>query len=268
MAGPKASFGRPEGPAEPAKAAGIAPRLEPAGRRRQASARGRDPNGVARGFGPERLRQSGKASGPPSKCCFDGTLGPAPCEGRPEGLRPRCEPGTGRLRPAGSAQGRGKAGFQSCRTRPEGDRREASRPLPRPNGGRTGREPRSGTREREGPRPTRSRSRPARDGLATQRRQSRLGQVGAGGDTGPHYDSWLFLPGASVSRASLPGPQAFFFEEGTKARSDPRCPDLQAALSGLRALRAAGGFVPSCLLFKRGPHGAGIGPLIRFAIVS
>lgn len=35
--------------------------------------------------------------------------------------------------------------------------------------------------------PPRSRSRPARDGLATQRRQSKLGQVGAGGDTGPHY---------------------------------------------------------------------------------
>lgn len=36
-------------------------------------------------------------------------------------------------------------------------------------------------------------SRPARDGLATQRRQSKLGQVGAGGDTGPHYDSGAAL---------------------------------------------------------------------------
>jgi hypothetical protein len=36
---------------------------------------------------------------------------------------------------------------------------------------------------------SRSESRPARDGLATQRRQSKLGQVGAGGDTGPHSDS-------------------------------------------------------------------------------
>lgn len=47
-------------------------------------------------------------------------------------------------------------------------------------------------------------SRPARDGLATRRRQSRLGQVGAGGNAGPHHDS-----GAWASLSASSGPNLF-----------------------------------------------------------
>jgi hypothetical protein len=159
------------------------------------------PDGVARGFGPGRLRQGGKASGPPSKYCFDGTLGRALGEGRPEGSRPRCEPwnrqaSAGRIQP-----GTRKSGISVLPEAARRDRREAFGPLPRPTGGRTGREPRSGIRGARRVRPTRSRSRPARDGLATQRRQSRLGQVGAGGDTGPHY--FMPLPPCRVGFRAL-----------------------------------------------------------------
>lgn len=77
--------------------------------------------------------------------------------------------------------------------RPDGDRREALGPLFQtrrgPNGAsRLAPEPARRATRAFGPE-ARSQSRPARDGLATQRRQSKLGQVGAGGDTGPHYDS-------------------------------------------------------------------------------
>ena len=67
--------------------------------------------------------------------------------GRPERLRPRCEPrrryGFGR---AGSGKRGATAGILVPARRPDGDRRGALRPLPRPTGCRTGREPRSGVR--------------------------------------------------------------------------------------------------------------------------
>jgi hypothetical protein len=194
--------------AEPAKAAGIAPRLEPAGRRGRAQA----PAAARTGFEDEASAletRSGRAARPSggaairrvfrgvsaSRNSSNGGTASAQrlSKGRPERLRPRCEPWRRR-------------GFRSCRirqgsegedfgpsTRPDGDRRGALCSFAEthwvPNGAS---QPRSGIRgkAKAGVRARLAiQSRPARDGLATQRRQSKLGQVGAGGDTGPHSDS-------------------------------------------------------------------------------
>jgi hypothetical protein len=111
-------------------------------------------------------------------------------KGRPEGLRPRCEPwrrrGFGRVGSARDVQ----AGFRSRRSDPTGIGEGLNRPSRDPPDAERGfaaslRGPRKAKRAFAPA--SQSESRPARDGLATQRRQSRLGQVGAGGDTGPHY---------------------------------------------------------------------------------
>jgi hypothetical protein len=166
----------------------------------------RDPNGVRRrGFGlREGLRESGKAFGRrrDPKGDFDELrLREVPRKAgrfRPSVFRKGDRRGFGldaslqervRLRPD-PIQGSGGGASVSPR-RPDGDRRGAFRASLRdPPGSERGfaaslRDPgesEAGVRARLA-----IQSRPARDGLATQRRQSRLGQVGAGGDTGPHY---------------------------------------------------------------------------------
>lgn len=121
--------------------------------------------------------------------------------------------------------GFGRAGSREARVRtsvlpkrPDGDRRGASRPLCRdPPGAERGftaslRDPgesEAGLRARLA-----IQSRPARDGLATQRRQSKLGQVGAGGDTGPHYDSRP--PVRRIWRLFSQAVTALFFERRYK----------------------------------------------------
>jgi hypothetical protein len=145
-------------------------------------------------------------------------------DGRPEGPRPRCEPQeTARLRPGRIRQREAMAGFRPCRSDPTGigeGPSGLSRDPPGPERGFAAslRDPGKAAGAQA---PPQSRSRPARDGLATQRRQSRLGQVGAGGDTGPHYRFRPPSVRAGASRASPPRRRPFFERrhEGTKARS-------------------------------------------------
>ena len=222
----KAPFGAGR-PAGPAKAAGIAPRLEPEGDGeglRPQPRPGRDPTkrlrprkagsgrvarpsggaairkGISRGSRLERFLERRDGSGPPSKFASIGPMAQRLSKGRPEGLRPRCEPAeTARLRPGLIQSGSG-SGTSVLPMRPGRDRRGASRPVAETTGFRTGltdslrdsEESEAGVRARLA-----IQSRPARDGLATQRRQSKLGQVGAGGDTGPHSDSRPALLSAS-----------------------------------------------------------------------
>jgi hypothetical protein len=180
LATPKGSH-EPEGPPN-GEGRGNRPAARAGGERGKAYAPAATRTGSSNGLRPRpRIREDGKA--------FGRRRDP---KGDRRGLgleaSPRRRRGFGR---AGSAKGSGGGTSVPC-LRPDGDRREAFGPLGDtrriPNGASR---PRSGIRgERRGLRPAaRSASRPARDGLATQRRQSRLGQVGAGGDTGPHYDS-------------------------------------------------------------------------------
>jgi hypothetical protein len=165
MAGTKGSS-EPGRSAEPAKAAGIAPWSS-----RKGSGQGLRPEAVTRtgsrrSFGRERGpgKRQGLRAAPRSKATGGASA--------PMRAWRRC--GFGR---AGSAQGDG-GGASALPPRPTGDRTGLRGLAAVP--GESGRSVRA---------PPRSQSRPARDGRATQRRQSRLGQVGAGGDTGPHYDS-------------------------------------------------------------------------------
>ncbi len=112
--------------------------------------------GDRKGFGPDASLRKGRGSG-----------------------RARSEPGA-------------EAGLRSRRGDPVGIGEGPHGPSARPPGSERGfaaslRDPRKAKRAFAPA--SQSESRPARDGLATQRRQSKLGQVGAGGDTGPHYDS-------------------------------------------------------------------------------
>jgi hypothetical protein len=105
-------------------------------------------------------------------------FGRNPSKGRPERSRPRCEPSeTARLRPGRIRRGSVRGPTAALRN-PPGAERGFAASLRGPRKAKRAFAPAS-----------QSESRPARDGLATQRRQSKLGQVGAGGDTGPHYDS-------------------------------------------------------------------------------
>ena len=130
--------GSPElqGLAGPAKAAGIAPRLESAGGR-PGLRPSRDPNGVRRrGFGLGGLRESGKAFG--SRLDPKGIsrgLGLERFHGRRDGLRPASfERATGKA----SAWMRAwrRRGFG--RSNPQGTPRRAARPAERPEGDRSG----------------------------------------------------------------------------------------------------------------------------------
>jgi hypothetical protein len=178
---------RPEtGSSEEASASKRAP-----GERRGLRADPRIRKGISQGFGFGRFLDGGGLQGLHRSTPSMGPAARRLSKGRPEGLRPRCEPwrrrGFGR---AGSAR-EAAAGLRSRQLDPTGIG-EGLAPPPRPTGDRTGldaslRYP--GKAAGAFHAPPRSRSRPARDGLATQRRQSRLGQVGAGGDTGPHYRS-------------------------------------------------------------------------------
>ena len=193
----------------------------------------------------ERLRESGKAFGrrrDPKRgfrrasasriSSKDGTASADRLsKGRPERLRPRCEPSeTARLRPGPIRAGKRWRDFGPARAARSGSAR-GFMPLSDthrvPNGAsaslRDPEESEAGVRARLA-----IRSRPARDGLATQRRQSKLGQVGAGGDTGPHYDSRTGYRPPSL------GPRPLFSHEdhegakGLRRRSRPgRSPGLQ-----------------------------------------
>jgi hypothetical protein len=202
-------------PAEPAKAAGIAPRLEPEGRRRKAQARAAARTGLDEKVSAFEKR-SGKVAKPSGGAAIRKGFREASASRRsskkrkgfgsaffrnvrPERLRSRCEPeGTARLRPGPIRKGSFGLGFglvQATRR----DRGGASCRSSGPAGAERGfaaslRDPRKAKRAFAPG--SQSESRPARDGLATQRRQSKLGQVGAGGDTGPHSDS-RGLTGAS-----------------------------------------------------------------------
>jgi hypothetical protein len=121
-------------------------------------------------------------------------------------------------------------------------------------------------------------SRPARDGLATQRRQSKLGQVGAGGDTGPHYDSRPpFCQPWRILRLSFPSGDQLILREGTKGQERRGAARIRRAFRAGSRLRivvlrpeAATSFFFSLCAFpqKRVRTELEIGPLIRFAIVS
>jgi len=137
-----------------------------------------------RDFGKLRLREvprkSQKAS---ARASFE--------TGDRRGFGPDASPRRGRgFGRARSAPGSGGGDFGPRPSDPTGIG-EGPRGLSRDPPGAERGSPRSGSRRRacglHGP--LAIRSRPARDGLATQRRQSKLGQVGAGGDTGPHSDS-------------------------------------------------------------------------------
>lgn len=237
MARPDGPFAGFEGGAEPAKDSGIAPGPEP-GRRGKASAR----TATRTGFVDEASAfemGSGRAARPSGGAAFrkgistgfglarflegrEGFRAHPLSKGRPERLRPRCEPwrrrGFGRTV---SDPGSG-GGISVSPKRPDGDRRAAFGPLPGPTGCRTGlRGLAPGPEESEAGVSARLaiRSRPARDGLATQRRQSKLGQVGAGGDTGPHYDSGgPPLPLSAYLAPFLGGGGRILLREGTKAQ--------------------------------------------------
>ena len=168
-------------PAEPAKAAGIAPRPDPAGKRRKAQAQVATRTGQS-----EKASAFEYSSGRAAKPSGGARSERAPGEAFSPDASPWGRRGCGRAGPDGSA-----GGIRSCPS----DRRGSARGFPAsfrdPPGAERGfaaslRDPRKATRAFAPA--SRSESRPARDGLATQRRQSKLGQVGAGGDTGPHYD--------------------------------------------------------------------------------
>ena len=178
VAGTKGSSER-GGSAEPAKAAGIAPWNEPEGNRRKALGPKPRPERVPdEASAPNGVRESGKA--------FGRSRDP---KGDRRGFGLDANPqGDGAASAGPDPQGKRRRDFGSA-SRPAGDRRGASCLL-----AETHRDPNGATRLAAGSggsgrgvhAPPRFRSRPARDGLATQRRQSKLGQVGAGGDTGPH----------------------------------------------------------------------------------
>ena len=205
MATPKGSLGAGR-PAEPAKAAGIAPRHEPGGERRRAHAPAATWNGFLRRASALKRdpgRRQGLRAAPRSEKGFErftprevlGTregFGPALFrKGRPERFRPRCEPWRRHGSPCRIRQGKREQGLRSCPSDPTGIGERSSGLCRYPPGAERG----FAASLRDPSRATRAsvrgaiQSRPARDGLATQRRQSKLGQVGAGGDTGPHYDS-------------------------------------------------------------------------------
>lgn len=156
------------------------PRESPRGSSRQGDGEGLRPraatrNGAGReGFGlRERLRESGKAFGrsrdpkgdfgrfrPRGLSSRGGTASAQRLsKGRPEGLRPRCEPKeTARLRPGSIRQG-SEGGMQILPDRPDGDRRGAFS-----LSAETHRVPNGASRPRSGIRGKRSgRSRPPRN---------------------------------------------------------------------------------------------------------
>jgi hypothetical protein len=191
MAGPRC-FSKRGGPAEPAKVTGIAPWLELAGRRRKALRPSRDP----RGFFEEASAleagswKAGRLQGPHQSLALMGPSAQRFSKGDRRGFGLDASLWT-RLGPrlAPDPKRDAAAGFRSFQSDPTGigqGLHGLCRDPPGPNGARASLRDRG---ERRASRLERSQSRPARDGLATQRRQSKLGQVGAGGDTGPHYDS-------------------------------------------------------------------------------
>jgi len=175
----------------PAKASGIAPRLEPDRERQRLRPGPRPETGSGEVSALPGSGKAGRLQGLHRSSASMEARGPALSEGRPEEVSASMR-----------AQGDGEA---SAEPDPAGREGRISIPPERPEG--IGERPQSLSRDPRDPnaghRPSlrdpgkaatasaspRSRSRPARDGRATQRRQSRLGQVGAGGDTGPHYRS-------------------------------------------------------------------------------
>ena len=164
MAPPRAPFGAGRR-AGPAKAAGIALRLEPAGNGEGPWPQPRPERGFREAFrlagflGSRRLRPE----------TFERATGEVSASMR--ALE------KARLRP-GRIRRESVSGPTASRRDPPGPERGLAASLRGPRKAKRAFAPAS-----------QSESRPARDGLATQRRQSKLGQVGAGGDAGPHYDS-------------------------------------------------------------------------------
>ena len=184
---------------------------------------------TARGFGsrprPERVPDEASVSGGvrDSGKAFGRRRDP---KGDRRGLGPDANLEKARLRPGRIRQRDAAAGLRPRSCDPTGIGEGPNQPLRRdPPGPERGfaaslRDPGKAAGAQA---PPRSRSRPARDGLATQRRQSRLGQVGAGGDTGPHYPFRRHRRPASAYPESFLGPQAqSFLREGHEARSGPR----------------------------------------------
>jgi hypothetical protein len=185
---------------ETATRTGSSKRLRPRKRLREsgkAFGRRRDPQGISRGFTPREV---------PRKA---GRLRPSVFrKGDLRGFGSDASLETVRLRPGRIRQKGSGGGISVPQPPPDGDRRAASSRSAETHRGPNGASrPRCGTRgKRPGLRPRRDpEAAPARDGLATQRRQSRLGQVGAGGDTGPHYllRTVADRPHFSVGKASI-----------------------------------------------------------------
>lgn len=218
MAGTKGSSER-GGTAEPAKVAGIAPRPEPTGRRRRASAPSCDPNGVhRRGFGlGGGLRESGKALGRRRDPKGDR-------KGFGPDANPRRRCGFGR---AGSAKG-SDGGASALQERPDGDRRGAFGPPRRdPPGPERGfaaslRDPGKAVgalRPAAIPKPPSER---------WPRHPATAVKAGTSGGRWRHRPPLLCParpPPGAAHLAPLLGPQAQpFLREGTKARSNPLRP--------------------------------------------
>lgn len=105
----------------------------------KAFGRRRDPKRGFWGLRPREVpRTAGRLQGPHQSTALMGPRAQRLSKGRPERLRPRCEPwrrrGFGR---AGSDPGSG-GGISVPLKRPDGDRRGAFGPLPKPTGCRTG----------------------------------------------------------------------------------------------------------------------------------
>lgn len=217
MAGTKSSQ-EPGVTAEPAKAAGIAPWLEPAGK-------------TARGFGPEPRpervprRGFGREGGPGKR---QGLRAAPRSEGRPEGLRPRCEPGEGAASAGPDPPGKRRRGFQLRLRNPTGIG-EGLAPPPRPTGDRTGL--RASLRY---PGKAAGASGPAAIPKPPSERWPRhpatAVKAGTSGGRWRHRPPLSFpasLGAASASRASPHGPQALFLgkarrHEGARLASAPQ----------------------------------------------